>query len=118
MGPKTDDAQKEAAEIAQGYFATEIFALSAVFSASFAEDVRFSGISLDALVLPVVGTALLFAVILLAPLLVFAPRLVEAKLRGLREYWELAAGRPISRPWPTSGVASRSCAGCASCPSA
>jgi hypothetical protein len=25
-----------------------------------------------------------------APLLVFAPRLLEAKLRGLREYWELA----------------------------
>ena len=77
-------------EIAQGYFATEVFALSAVFSASFAEDVRFSGVSLDALALPVAGTALLFAVILLAPLLVFAPRLLEAKLRGLREYWELA----------------------------
>ena len=77
-------------EIAQGYFATEVFALSAVFSASFAEDVRFSGVSLDALVLPVGGTVLLFAVILLAPLLVFAPRLLEAKLRGLREYWELA----------------------------
>jgi hypothetical protein len=30
-----------------------VFALSAVFSASFAEDVRFSGVSLDALVLPV-----------------------------------------------------------------
>jgi hypothetical protein len=39
---------------------------------------------------PVAGTTLLFAVILLAPLLVFAPRLLEAKLRGLREYWELA----------------------------
>jgi hypothetical protein len=77
-------------EIAQGYFATEVFALAAVFSASFAEEVQFSGVSLDALVLPVTGTALLFAVILLAPLLVFAPRLLEAKLRGLREYWELA----------------------------
>jgi len=82
-------------EIAQGYFATELFAFSAVLSASFAEDVWFSGASLETLLLPVTGTVLGFAVIVFGPLLVFAPRLLEAKLRGLREYGELA-GRYVS----------------------
>ena len=77
-------------ESVQSFFAADLFAYSAVISASFAEQIRFDGTTLDALRVPVAGVLALFAFLMFAPLFFFVPKLQAVRLRGLREYGQLA----------------------------
>ena len=67
------------------------FGVSAMLVASYAEDILFSGATLESLVLPLTGIVLGMTALVLAPLVFFAPRLLSAKQRGLLDYGELAA---------------------------
>jgi len=67
------------------------FGVSAMLVASYAEDVMFSGVKLESLVLPLTGIVLGMTALVLMPLAFFAPRLLGTKQRGLLDYSVLAA---------------------------
>ena len=77
--------------VAQSHFGTFVLALSAVLSASFAEQVLFDGRQLEAFLPLIAGHVFLTLLAFLGPLLVFTPRLLAVKRRGLREYSVVAA---------------------------
>ena len=77
--------------VAQGHFGTLALPLSAVLSASFAEQILFDGRQLRAFLPLIVGHVFMTLVTFLGPLLVFTPRLLKVKRRGLREYGVVAA---------------------------
>jgi hypothetical protein len=66
-------------------------AVSAIFAASFAEQIIFAGASLNAFVVPATAIVMATSAILTAPLLFFCDRLLEVKQRGLLEYGRLGA---------------------------
>jgi hypothetical protein len=68
-----------------------IFGLSAMLVASHAETVLFGGTKLDALIMPLALIVVESAVIVLAPLTFFAPKLLQVKQRGLMKYGQLAS---------------------------
>jgi len=68
-----------------------IFGLSAMMVASYAETVLFGGAKLESLSLSLALIVVASAVIVLAPLTFFAPRLLQAKQRGLLKYGQLAS---------------------------
>jgi hypothetical protein len=77
------------------------FGVTAMLSASYAEQILFGGANPNAFVLPlaaaIVGTTLL----LIAPLAIFFPKLLAVKQRGLLEYGALATGytRAFEAKW-------------------
>lgn len=68
-----------------------IFGLSGMTVATYAEDVMFGGAKLASLVLPLVEIVGLSVLLVLTPLLLFAPKLLQVKQRGLLKYGALAS---------------------------
>ena len=66
------------------------FALSAILVGDYAEHLQYAGADARSLLLRVVLAIIASTFLLIAPLLVFIPRLLAAKQRGLLEYGELA----------------------------
>lgn len=67
------------------------FAISAILAGDFAERMRFAGEQIRDVVLPLGFSTVGQTLLLVAPLLLFAPRLLDAKVRGLLEYGDLAS---------------------------
>jgi hypothetical protein len=68
-----------------------IFGLSGMLVASYAEDLMFGGAKLESFVLPLTGVVAMSAMLVLAPLLIFAPKLLQVKQRGQLNYGALAS---------------------------
>jgi hypothetical protein len=68
-----------------------IFGLSAMMVASYAESVLFGGAKLESLALSLALIVVESALLVLAPLIFFAPKLLEVKQRGLMKYGQLAS---------------------------
>jgi hypothetical protein len=75
---------------AQAKYGIVVFALSAVIAAKIGEEILYGGASLLDFKLVIGGYVVLILIILLAPLLVFTPKLLMVKRRGLLEYGALA----------------------------
>src|SRR5262245_25855381 len=66
------------------------FGASALVVTAFAEQIQFAGATVDSVIAPITGFLLLITLVMIAPLLLFMPRLIEEKNRGLLEYGGLA----------------------------
>ena len=75
---------------AQAKYGIVVFALSSVIAAKIGEEILFGGASLRDYKFIIGGYVVLMLIILLAPLLVFTPKLLVVKRRGLLEYSALA----------------------------
>jgi len=75
---------------AQAKYGIVVFAVSAVIAAKIGEEILYGGSSLLDYKFILAGYVILMLVILLAPLLVFTPKLLLVKRRGLLEYSALA----------------------------
>lgn len=78
-----------------------VIAISAVLSATFAEDIVAGRLPYETLYLAFVTTLLGATLLLIGPLAVFAPRLWACRQQGLHEYMELAAryASAFQRKW-------------------
>ena len=87
--------------LAQTKFWIIIFAISSVFSSHLAEEILFGGASLAGYKIMFLIYILLIFVIFLGPLLVFTPKLFEAKRKGLLDYGALTNKytRSFHRRW-------------------
>lgn len=83
-----------------------LFGLSAMMVASYAEDVLFGGIALERLALPLTGVVVGGVVAVLAPLVLFSPRLLQVKERGILDYSALgtAYAQGFARKWIKPGT--------------
>jgi hypothetical protein len=77
--------------VAHGDLAPVGCAITALFAASFAEQIMFGGATLKEFVVPAAGIVATTSAMLIAPLAFFSDRLLEAKQRGLLEYGALGA---------------------------
>lgn len=75
---------------AQAKYGIIVFALSSVIAARIGEEILYGGASLVDYKLIIGGYVVMMLIILLAPLLVFSPKLLMTKRRGLLEYSALA----------------------------
>ena len=75
---------------AQAKYGIVVFALSCVIAAKIGEEILYGGASLLDYKFIIGGYVVMMLIILLAPLLVFTPRLFMVKRRGLLEYSALA----------------------------
>jgi hypothetical protein len=75
---------------AQAKYGIVIFALSSVIAAKIGEEILYDGASLLDYKFIIIGYIVLMLIILLAPLLVFTPKLIAVKRMGLLEYSALA----------------------------
>ena len=84
-----------------GAFALVTFAVSAVFASSWAHDIVYHGHHVESLVHPLVAFAVVWTLLLLAPLLVFAPRLLATKRQAKLDYGRLVGeqGRLVRQRW-------------------
>lgn len=78
-------------EVVQSYFAPLAFALSVIQSAAFADDYDRGATTFEALYPTVVVLLLVDAALFLGPTVIFAPNLWACRVKGLRDYMELAA---------------------------
>jgi len=87
--------------VAQTKFWIIIFAISSVFSSHLAEEILFGGASLAGYKVMFLIYILFIFVIFLGPLLVFTPKLFEAKKKGLLDYGALVNRytRSFHRRW-------------------
>ena len=78
-----------------------VFGLSAMLVASYAENLLFGGAELGSLALPLTSMVVGSVVVVLAPLALFAPKLLQVKERGLLQYGALASGytRAFEMKW-------------------
>ena len=76
-------------------------AATSIMAATFAEEIIHGHTGIREVVLPLAAVVIANTIVLLAPLLTFAPKLYEAKHRGLAEYGALASGytRAFERKW-------------------
>jgi hypothetical protein len=88
-------------------FAVLITAISAIMSASFAEDIVTGGMAFDSVYIAFPLIFLADALLFLLPLCVFTPKLRACKRTGLRDYMELAARyvTDFQRKWLVPGAA-------------
>ena len=77
--------------VVHGNFALLVAAVSAVISASLAEDIMLTGARPESYYDTILFALLAYAAIFVGPLFVFAPKLRLARARGLAEYMDLAA---------------------------
>jgi hypothetical protein len=93
--------------VAQGRFAPIVFGLGAVNSSVIGEKILYEGSALPAFKTDITVYLSLILLFFLAPLLVFTPRLLEARRKGLREYGALASGyvEAFDRKWLRGKVA-------------
>jgi hypothetical protein len=84
-----------------------ILGLSAMLVASHAETVLFGGAKLDSLIMPLALIVVESAVIVLAPLTFFSPKLLKVKQLGLMRYGQLASAytQAFEAKWIKSGAA-------------
>ena len=75
---------------AQAKYGIVIFALSSVIAAKIGEEILYDGASLLDYKFIIIGYVVLMLIVLMAPLLVFTPKLLAVKRRGLLEYSALA----------------------------
>jgi hypothetical protein len=75
---------------AQAKYGIVVFAISSVIAAKIGEEILYGGASLVNYKFLIGGYVVLVLIVLLAPLLVFSPKLLLAKRRGLLEYSALA----------------------------
>jgi hypothetical protein len=66
--------------------------ISAMLAASIAEETLYAGADVSQFVLPLAGTVCVTVLLIVAPLLMFVPRLIRVRQVGLIEYGTLAAG--------------------------
>jgi hypothetical protein len=92
-----------------------IFGLSAMLVASYAETVLFGGAKLEGLVIPLVLIVVESAVLVLAPLTLFAPKLFSVKQHGLMKYGQLASAytQAFEAKWIKGGAANEELLGTA-----
>jgi len=76
---------------AQAKYGVVVFALSSVIAARIGEQIIYGGASLLDQKFIIVGYVVMMLIILLAPLLLFTPKLLMVKRRGLQEYSALAS---------------------------
>ena len=67
------------------------FAVSAILSASYAEQILFGGVPLTSFAISIAATVIGSTLTLIAPLIFFVPKLIDVKQRALLEYGTLAA---------------------------
>lgn len=91
----------------QSHLLPLVVAISAVLSASFAEDMAAGHVPLEAMYLAFVATLLGAGLLLIGPLAVFAPRLWACRQQGLHQYMDLAAqyASAFHRKWFVAGAA-------------
>jgi hypothetical protein len=87
-------------------FSTLLFAQGALLSGTIAGRIFFEGEVLTAFRVEIAGLLVLLVLVVLGPLLVFAPRLLATKRQGLRDYGLLATSytREFEQKW-VSGAA-------------
>ncbi len=78
-------------EVVQEHFATLAFAISAVYSASFAESIAAGTMAFETLQLMVPLVFLAVAVLFVGPLFIFAPKLWACRVAGWEEYMGMAS---------------------------
>jgi hypothetical protein len=66
--------------------------ISTMLVATFAEQILYGGADVSRFVLPVAGAVCMIVFLIVAPLLIFTPRLIRLRQEGLLEYGTLAAG--------------------------
>jgi hypothetical protein len=76
--------------LAQAKYAIIIFALSSLLSSQMGQEILFGGASLASYRITIFGFVALILIMSLGPLLVFSPKLFDAKRQGLLEYGALA----------------------------
>jgi hypothetical protein len=76
--------------LAQTKYAIIIFALSSLLSSQMGQEILFGGASLASYRITIFGFVALILIVFLGPLLVFSPKLFDAKRKGLLEYGALA----------------------------
>lgn len=76
-------------------------AMSAVLASRWIHDSLFHQISLDSLKLPLLSFVILWSIAVLAPLLVFAPKMISTRKKAMRDYSALLArhGRLVHKRW-------------------
>jgi hypothetical protein len=84
-----------------------IFGLSGMLVASYAETVLFGGAKLESLVMSLALIVVESAVLVLAPLTFFAPKLLRVKQHGLMKYGQLASAytQAFEAKWIKGGAA-------------
>jgi hypothetical protein len=78
-------------EIVQEHFGTLAIAISAVFASSFAENIAAGTMVFETLYLIVPLVVILVAVLFVAPLLIFSPKLWACRITGWSEYMGMAS---------------------------
>jgi hypothetical protein len=88
-------------EFVQGLFAPFVIAISAVYSAGFAEDISSGVMPFEGLYRLVPMVLLLIAVLFISPLLIFSRKLAICHLTGMRQYMGMASQYVIAfdRKW-------------------
>ena len=67
-----------------------VFAFSATTAGVLANEIVYAGVSLRNYEIPIAGYVLVVLLVFLGPLLMFMPRMVEAKIKSLHDYSALA----------------------------
>ena len=82
------------------------FGYTGILAGTFAEEILYGGAQIADYVLPLTGIIAAGAVVLCAPLLRFAPRLIDVRQRGLLEYGALATTyvRAFDDKWLRQGA--------------
>jgi hypothetical protein len=88
-------------EFVQGLFAPFVVAISAVYSAGFAEDISSGAMPFEGLYRLVPMVLLMIAVLFISPLLIFSRKLAICHLTGMSEYMGMASRYVIAfdRKW-------------------
>jgi hypothetical protein len=94
-------------QVVHTQFAVLVMMISAILSASFAEEIVTGGMPFDSVYLGFVLIFLAGVLLFLLPLCVFVPQLRACKRRGLHDYMELAAryATDFNRKWIIAGPA-------------
>ena len=74
----------------QRFFWSIVFAFSATTAGVLANEIVYGGVSLRHYEIPLVGYVLVVLLVFLGPLLMFMPRMIEAKIKSLHDYSALA----------------------------
>lgn len=84
-----------------GAFVLVTFAVSAVIGSGWAHDLVYHGVKTDSILQPLAAFAVVWSLVLLSPLLMFAPKLIAAKRQAKIEYGRLVGqqGRAVRQRW-------------------
>jgi len=74
----------------QRFFWGIVFALSVTIAGVLANEIVYAGVSLRCYEIPMLGYVVVVLLVFLGPLLMFMPRMIEAKIKSLHDYSALA----------------------------